>query len=311
MDQGVWMQYAWTKPKSWYNQLRVNFNGFYSRLVTPLDEYHGKDKMYQSGRLNINANAQSKKLWFAGMNVTWYAPRNDFYEPRLKGRVFSKTSEVGLGGWWESNSAKRISYGGQVYLEKGGVFQGKSADMGVYGKVRFNSKFSVDLATNIRKANNEAGWADNLYTSGPAQKDTVMFSRRSVVSVENILSLKYNFTNRMGVTMRTRHYWSKVDPAEFYVLEMSGELEKPGFLYDKNLHQNYNYLTVDMVYTWQFAQGSFFNIVWKGIGEDFTRTAEHNYFKNLGTTVSGPQFNSLSLRVIYFLDYLTLKTRKV
>ena len=144
----------------------------------------------------------------------------------------------------------------------------------------------------------------------PDAKDTVLFSRRKLRSVENTLNLKYNFTNRMGITMRTRHYWSKVMPQEFYVLNLAGNLEKPNFLYNNNRNQNYNYLTVDMVYTWQFAQGSFFNIVWKDIGESFSRSFEKNYFKNAGNTVSGQQFNSLSLRVIYFLDYLTLKNKR-
>ena len=75
------------------------------------------------------------------------------------------------------------------------------------------------------------------------------------------------------------------------------------------LKQNYNYLSVDMVYNWQFAQGSFLSIAWKDIGESFNREFEKNYVKNLDNTVSGPQFNSLSLRVIYFLDYLTVKKK--
>ena len=310
MDQGTWLGYSWTKPKNWYNQLRVNFNGFYSRLVSPLDEIKGKDRMFQSARININANAQSKKLWWAGVNVNLYSKSNDFYEARVKGRVFSNKERIGFGGWWESNYAKKISYGGQVFVGKGGVFKRSSADIMVFGKVRFSSKFSVDIMVNTENSNNQAGWADVLYASAPTQKDTVIFSRRNVRSVENTLNIKYNFTNRMGITMRTRHYWSKVKPIEFYLLNGDGDLVKPAFAYQENRNQNYNYLTVDMVYTWQFAQGSFFNIVWKDIGEDFTRTFERNYFKNAGNTVSGQQFNSLSLRVIYFLDYLTIKNRK-
>ncbi|MEO6730499.1 MAG: DUF5916 domain-containing protein [Ferruginibacter sp.] len=310
MDQGIWMGYSWTKPKYWYNQLRVNFNGFYSRLVTPLDEVKGKDRMFQKGRINVNANAQSKKLWWTGMNITVNTDNNDFYEPRLKGRVLSNKGNIGFGGWWESNFAKKISYGGQIFLTQGGIFKRKSVDAGVYGKVRFNSRFSVDVSVNVINEKNQSGWADILNASMAAQKDTVIFSRREVKSIENILNIKYSFTNRMGLTMRTRHYWSKVKPVEFYLLDVSGDLVKPNFIYDKNRNQNYNYFTVDMVYTWQFAQGSFFNIVWKDIGEDFTRSFERNYFKNAGKIASGQQFNSLSLRVIYFLDYLTFKNRK-
>ncbi len=310
MDQGVWVGYNWIKPKGFYNQFRINFNGFYSRLVSPLDDLKGNDRMYQNARVNVNANMQSKKLWWAGLNMTVRAKSNDFYEPRVKGRVFENTGSVGVGAWFESNSAKKISYGGQAYLAAGGIFNYRTADVGAYGKIRFSSKFAVDLNVNTENGNNQAGWADILYASNASQKDSVIFSRRKLRSVENTLSLKYNFTNRMGVTMRTRHYWSKVMPQEFFLLTESGQLEKPSFFYDRNRNQNYNYLTVDMVYTWQFAQGSFFNIVWKDIGENFSRTFERNYFKNARGAVSGQQFNSFSLRVIYFLDYLTLKTKR-
>ncbi|MEO7765877.1 MAG: DUF5916 domain-containing protein [Ferruginibacter sp.] len=310
MDQSIWMGYSWTKPKGFYNRLRVNFNGFYSRLVTPLDELKGKSRMFQSGQLNVNANTQSKKLWWAGINVTTDTRYNDFYEARVKGRVFANTGNTQVGAWWESNNAKKISYGTQLSFGEGGIFKRKSADVMVFGKVRFSTKFSVDFQVNTSTANNQAGWADILNASAATQKDTVIFSRRDVRSVENTLNIKYNFTNRMGVTLRSRHYWSKVKPVEYYLLDATGDLVKPWFAYTQNRNQNYNYFTVDMLYTWQFAQGSFFNIVWKDIGEDFTRTFERNYFKNATDIASAPQYNSVSLRVIYFLDYLTIKNRK-
>ncbi|MBK7884655.1 MAG: hypothetical protein IPJ81_13380 [Chitinophagaceae bacterium] len=68
-------------------------------------------------------------------------------------------------------------------------------------------------------------------------------------------------------------------------------------------------MSVDMVYTWQFAQGSFFNIVWKDIAESFNREFEKNYIKNFSETITRPQFSSISVRVIYFLDYLTTKNK--
>ncbi|HNK27430.1 MAG TPA: DUF5916 domain-containing protein, partial [Ferruginibacter sp.] len=108
---------------------------------------------------------------------------------------------------------------------------------------------------------------------------------------------------------RTRHYWSKVNPLQFYELDAYGDLQTPATPFTQNVRQNYNYLSVDMVYTWQFAQGSFFSIVWKDIGESFNREFESNYAKNFTRTIDGPQFNSLSLRVIYFLDYLTVRNK--
>jgi hypothetical protein len=113
----------------------------------------------------------------------------------------------------------------------------------------------------------------------------------------------------MGLTTRIRHYWSKVDYKEFFTLLVDGDLAKnPLFIQNKN--QNVNFFNVDMVYTWQFAPGSFFNIVWKNAVFDFQDVVERNYFKNLGNTMEADQNNNISLKVIYFLDYLQLKKKK-
>ena len=134
-----------------------------------------------------------------------------------------------------------------------------------------------------------------------------------MIYAENVLTAKYNFTNRMGLSLRTRHYWSKVNPKEFFELDNNGQLQTPSAPYTGNVNQNYNFVSFDMVYTWQFAQGSFINIVWKKIDENFYRNFESNYFDNFGKTVRGnnynnlTQFNSFSIKVIYFLDYLTVK----
>lgn len=72
-------------------------------------------------------------------------------------------------------------------------------------------------------------------------------------------------------------------------------------------HQNYNIFKVDAVYTWQFAPGSFINIVWKDQSETFNDVIRYQYFKNFGKTLDAPQNNNLSLKVIYYLDYLDFK----
>jgi hypothetical protein len=305
MDQGIWAGYNWTKPIGWFNQMRVNSNIWYSRLVTPIDILRRKEMMYQGAGMNLNFNGQTKKLWWVGVNINGGPGRNDFYEPRYYGRVFQDKGRIGINAWWESNSAKKYSWGGSVFAGTGGVFNRKSTEYSLSGKIRFNSKFSIDNSISVNSSKNQSGWAANI---GP-MRDTVIFSRRNVSGVENVINLKYNFTNRMGLTLRARHYWSKVDPVQFYELDKLGDLQTPTSPFTKNVRQNYNYLSVDMVYNWQFAPGSFLSIAWKDIGESFNREFEKNYAKNLGNTIDGEQFNSLSLRVIYFLDYLTVKQK--
>lgn len=305
MDQGVWAGYNWTKPIGWFNQMRINTNFFYSRLVTPIDILRRKEMMYQNAGINFNFNAQTKRLWWVGANINGGPKRNDFYEPRYYGRVFQDKGRINANLFWESNSAKKLSWSGSLYAGTGGVFNRKNFEYTLTGKVRFSSKFSVDNSIDVFSSKNQSGWAANIGANG----DTIIFSRRNVNSVENVINFKYNFTNRMGLTLRTRHYWSKVRPVQFYELDTYGKLQTPSAPFTQNVNQNYNYLSVDMVFNWQFAQGSFFSIVWKDIGEDFNRQFEKNYTNNLGNTINGNQFNSLSVRVIYFLDYLSFKQK--
>lgn len=307
MDQGGWFGYNWNKPGSWYNQLRINTNFWISRLVKPIDILERKSMMFQGAGINFNLNAQTKKLWWIGLNVNGGPGGNDFYEPRSYGRVFRNKGRIGLNLYLESNSAKKYSWNGSLFVGTGGVFKRTSLDYSLAGKARFSSKFSVDYSVYISNVKNQPGWASQEINS--AGEEVIYFSRRNVRNVENVLSLKYNFTNRMGFTMRTRHSWTKVDPKEFYELDKFGDLQPLTTPFTKNVNQNFNFLSVDMVYNWQFAQGSFFSIVWKDFGENFSRQFERDYVTNLGKTIDGSHYNSLSVKVIYFLDYLTVRQK--
>jgi Domain of unknown function (DUF5916) len=308
MEQGLYMGYSWIKPKKWFNRLRLNFNARYSRLVTPIDLLKRKEMMYQDGGGNININGETKKLWFLFANVNWGYRNNDFYEARVPGRVFQNKGRIGMGVFWRSNDSKKLSWGSELFGGGGGVFKRRSITPTLTGKVRFSSKFSIDHSLGLEFHHNSAGWAATLPSaSGLPIDDGIIFSRRDIRTVENLLSLKYSFTNKMGITLRARHYWSKVAPKQFYELDIYGKLGTPSIPFTKNVNQNYNFLSTDLVYTWQFAQGSFINLVWKDISESFNREFERNYLNNFDKTISGPQSNSFSVRVIYFLDYLTAK----
>jgi hypothetical protein len=142
-----------------------------------------------------------------------------------------------------------------------------------------------------------------VYVDGSTDID---FAKRKVNTIEQIVNVKYNFSNRMGITFRARHYVSSVDNKEFFLLQRDGSLlSHPDF--HPNVDQNVNYFNIDMVYTWEFAPGSFLNIVWKNAAQNNTNQVETHYFKNLTNTIDEGSNNNLSLKVIYFLDYLKLK----
>ncbi len=256
----------------------------------------------------MNGNIQTKKLSWLGFYTAFNPHQNDFYEPRVWGQYFTRGSSAIIDLWYESNSAKKYSFYTEVAARKYFKFYNTfAADINFSQTYRFNSKFSLSHRLNFYPRFNSMGFStfDTLTQTSPTEN---YFARRRVNTVEDILSAKYNFTNRMGLTFRARHYVSSVKNKEFYTLGNDGKLTQD--VYNKNNNRNLNYFNIDMVYTWQFAPGSFLNLVWKSSIEDSRRVVEDSYFKNLGNTLSTDQVNNFSMKVIYFLDYLQIKNHK-
>jgi hypothetical protein len=294
IDHYMWMGYKWIKPKGFYNRLNLNFNGYYSMRFKPLD--------YQNARVNVNFNGQLKSLWFFGIFTTVFPKASDFYEPRVSGRVFKRPGRFSYGGWLESNFAKKFSVSTEIDISRSDKYKSNGIDLFLSNRFRFNKKLTISLNTNLSTYSNNLGFAT-------ISTDSVIFALRKRNTVENVFNIKYNFTNKMGLSLRTRHYWSAVKNESFYNLNADGGLTPiSGIRQDVNY--NVNYFNVDMVYTWQFALGSFINIVWKNAIGTFDQDIAEGYFKNAGNTLNAPQLNSLSLRVIYFLDYLDLKKKR-
>ena len=301
LEHGGRAGYNWNKPKAWYNRMNLGMNVFYSRLLKPLDILQRKEMMYQNAGVNYRMNAQTKKLQDVGFNISYRFAGNDFYEAREAGRVFRNGGSVGFSSYYESNNAKKLSWSTNVSTRYGGAFERIFFNYSFGGKIRFNSKFSVEENISSRVTKNDAGFAAKT-------GNYIIFSRRSVNSIDNNLDLKYNFNNKMGLTFSAAHIFTKVEPVQFYQLDLKGDLQ-PDATYTVNRNQNYNYLSADLLYNWQFAQGSFITLAWKDIGSNFSRSFEKNYYRNLGNTISGNQFTSFSLRVIYFLDYVTFRNK--
>ena len=112
----------------------------------------------------------------------------------------------------------------------------------------------------------------------------------------------------MGLTLRARHYWSERENRQFYSLNSDGSLsDYPSYMQNKN--QNYNAFNVDMIYTWQFAPGSELSIAYKDASEYSGNQLKRNYSRNFASTLSSPQNNSLSVKMLYYVDYLDIKRK--
>jgi hypothetical protein len=298
LDHSLWVGYRWTKPGKFYNNIYLNFNAYYSRQVTPA--------AYRSANFNANVNGQLKNLWYVGALVGFEPKFNDFNEPRIEGRVFKGWSDYFVDGWFQTNNAKKYNVYAELLYVARSLYKSKRYASFFTQRYRFSNKFSVSHGLNLEPQTDNVGFANARNTSGSL---LFYFGRRDRATVENTLNFKYSFNDKMNINTRIRHYWSKVEYKELYDLLENGQLQKNS-VDPKIADQNYNAFTVDATYTWQFAPGSFINLVWKNSVYDFNQITDKTYFKNFGNTMEVDQNNNLSFKIIYFLDYLQLKSHK-
>lgn len=288
--------YKVNKPKSFYNSMFFNIGATYSMRHIPRE--------YQFFSLHTNGNAQLKSLWSLGYFGNINPEQQDFYEPRINGKKFKVPGSWRLGLFVNSNSAKKYAFGIEAARRSSPKYKSNMYDLGFGNRYRFNDKFNVQLNTSLSDRSNNAGYA---YRDSSSSSQAV-FGLRDIKTVENILAMKYNFNIKMGITFRARHYWSMVHYSRYFNLKDDGYLEAiPASEVQANPNNNVNFFNIDMVYTWQFAQGSFINVTWKNAGFVYNQNVREKYYENLSQTIESPHQNNLSLKVIYFLDYLTLK----
>ncbi len=300
--------YSITKPHKWYNRWFNNLNINYDQRFSP--------RAYQTLQYNYNGSIQLKNLWRVGTFINGNLKGNDFYEPRIDGRVFKSPASYNQGFFIRTNEAKRYSISMFAMLGTSILFNSKEFYTEFGQVMRFSNKFSIEQYISYNPITNRAGFA-GIYTN--AGVENVLFGRRERSTIENRLKFKYSFNNKMYITMRVRHYWSKVNNKEIYILNNEGNLDEiatgntslKDFIYtNQNFNRNFNIFNVDMVYSWRFAPGSEINIVWKNGVNTFEKNISNGYFKNFNNTIASPQNNSLSVKILYYIDYLSLKKKR-
>ncbi|MBD1393574.1 DUF5916 domain-containing protein [Mucilaginibacter glaciei] len=297
LDHNLNLSYTNYKPKKYFSQWGVWTNTYYSRRVNPTS--------YQYFNQNFGGFGQLKNFWQININGHYRRQGQDFYEPRVAGLVYRSPENFVLNWNLNTNRAKRLS-GGFFYSDQwvANNFGGHGHDIEGFYNLRLSNKFSFGEDITYSPKNNYLGYSTMDGAGNP------IFALRDVKTVENIFTLKYTFSGIMGLNLRLRHYWSKLNNKQFFNLASNGlvkTLTSTDFNHDNN--QNVNIWNVDMVYVWQFTPGSELSVAWKNSTFSNTGLATQNYFNNLNNTFNQPQNNNFSLKVLYYIDYQDIRKK--
>jgi len=231
---------------------------------------------------------------------------HDYFELRTDGRYLSLPLNMYFDASGSTDSRKKL------YVRFEGIFaRAPKFDNNYYGgglgfRYRFSNKFSLDLQMDDHKETNNLGYAFIRETNG---EPIVGF--RDVKENINVLSGIYNFTPRLNLTLRVRHYWNEVKYLSFHNVDAKGNLTNRPFI--NNWDDNYNAFNVDAFLTWDFRLGSRLIIGyknWLGDEEQVSIAGKNSYLHNLNEIFDLRHGNELTVKFIYFLDYNQLRKKR-
>jgi len=284
--------YGMYEPKgnvlNWNGSLTFEYNSLY------------KPRKFSDFNIQGNYRLTFANYLYVGSGFT-YRPseKHDFFEPRVEGKVFDRPEYFDGNIWLSSDYRKPLA----VDLRTGYNSEfGEGYFYSISPRIRIGDKLLIVYEFRYDKQMNEKGYVTHFSPEG----NNIIFGRRNNETYTNSINTSFIFNNKSWVSLDARHYWSQIDYNKYYNLENNGELTH-NTTYDENGDFNYNVFTVDLMYSWNFAPGSFLKLVWKNNIHEREYISGNNFydfFDNLENTLNSTQMqNSFSIKISYYLDY--------
>ena len=229
----------------------------------------------------------------------------DYFEPRVPGRFYERGQAWNLYLMYSTDYRKRMYIDGDISYNRVFTYYGQDGQDGYVVNIeptfRLNDRIRFSYGINYNKKGNDYGYVMH------AGRDSVFFGQRPSETLTNTINSTTIFNSDLSLSFDLRHYWSRVGyTGQYYLLSDQGKLDS----LDEDLgipDINFNAFTIDMMLSWHFAPGSKLTAVWKNVIDNRGNEMMNNYLDNLRHILGQPQINSLSLRIIYYLDYQALQ----
>ncbi|PSR15130.1 MAG: hypothetical protein DA408_01420 [Bacteroidetes bacterium] len=279
----------------------------YNRLFNP--------NVFTNWGANVWAWAESKSFW--NYNIwTYVSPGNnyDYFESRQAGRLWKTPGSASSGLSLSTDSRKRLrlEFDGNYWSAFAREWYNVSASM--EARYRFSDRLNANVSVEQGFSKNDIGYVNEatVTTTDPetqvaTSRLDIFFGQRDRKTIETALRTNYTFHANMVLSFRMRHYWSAVTYNAFHQLGETGDLLPTS--YTGSHDGDFDAFNIDLIYRWRFAPGSDIFIIWKNSLYSSSDEVAPTYLENLQGLFREPQDNSISVKVIYFLDYAALKGR--
>ncbi len=276
-----------------------HFNGLNISASIGLDHIFKPYMMFRKD-FSFGIFATNKKYLSFGFRDYVSSDMIDFYEPRVPGRYYIRPAYNSMHIFISSDYRKRFA------LDAGGsfenAFQTDYTSAGVYFSPRFrlSNRFKLIYSLRFSDARNDRGFVT-------VHNGDILFGKRDQRTFTQKITANYFFTVKSGLSISARHYWSPVHYKMYCKLLDDGNL-MPVY-YNGNHDINFNIWNFDLGYNWEFAPGSQLTLLYRHSLFNTDRQYNLSYADNLDHLFRQPQKHSFILKMIYYIDYNTVRRK--
>jgi hypothetical protein len=305
------ISYNLYQPNKWFLNQQYSVAATQSYLYKPFE--------YEKTEIIGTGSWTFKNFWMlqleGGGLTSWQndffelqTPANKFSSPRVKLR---RSPYFYLFASGNTDTRKRLYFDWGLGGSEGPLPDDPFYKVFLEARYRFSDRLTMTVSIFRQHDNGQFGYS---FTRDSATHAPIL-ARRQYTDVTSIISGIYNFTPRMSLTFRARHYWNRILNTNVYDVKPDGYwTDRMGTLNARDLNMNYNVFNMDAFYTWDFRPGSRIIFAWKNSlspsFEDYINGSIYKtYLHNASRVLEIPHSNEVTVRFIYFLDYQQFKKR--
>jgi hypothetical protein len=286
-----------------------------SYKVAVKQDYLFQPFSYQKTALEASASWLFKNFWNLTLTADaaprWY---NDFFEMQTPSSLFKtprqplkRSPYYSLFADGSTDNRKPLIVSWLIGGAEGPLPNDPYYALQLAVRYRFSDRLMLEVSYKRQYDNGQFGYA---FIRDPVTAAPVL-ARRKYADVAGVISGVYNFTSRMNLTFRARHYWNRLHNTHLYDLQTDGYWTAKNGMIPADYNINYNAFNLDVFYTWDFRLGSRLILGWKNwLGKDYEYRINGNSYKdytqNACQLFSSPHGNEFTIRFIYFLNYQQL-----
>ena len=286
VQTNAWLYYQIVEPFLIFREVNADIWYNYNRMYSPNTLYDHE--------IGFDGFVRFKNNFIWSSRGQFSSNKFDYFEPRTAGKFYYSPYTVNFYSFINTDQRKNLSFNLQYEITAQPATSQLSSTYSVDANLRIGNRVELDYGISINNTKKERGFADKT------SSDSIIFAKRNVSTLINTLSASYTLSNKASLKLRGRHYWSGVQNFNYYLLQNDGSLAN--YLYAGNLNQNYDAFTVDIILRWIFAPGSELSLAWKTFSYSNEDQVQYNYWNNFQKSWLN-QSNSLSLKVLYYIDY--------